>query len=95
LVQGNDGIDVHPGECICWSIVSSTDVTDICGELGHKIEVPGLSAIMMGSEREGERSVIHQYMEFLALHRMSEMSDGQVYCQELPVKGAIPGLRWL
>jgi hypothetical protein len=66
LVQGNDGIDVHPGERICWNVVSSTDVVDICGicgELGHKIEMPGLSggmAIMMSLEREGERSVICQ-----------------------------------
>ena len=72
-IQGNDRVGVHPGECVCWSVGGSTDVADICGELGHEIQVPGLSGrmtVVVGLEGEGEWPMIRHHEKVSALHEM-------------------------
>ena len=98
LVQGNDGVCVHPGECICWSVVRSTDVANVGGKLGHEVKMSCLSrgmTIVVDSEGEGERSMVCENVEFSTLNKMPEVFDGQVHCQKFPVEGAVPGLCWL
>ena len=94
-VQGNDRVGVHPGECVCCSVGRSTDMADIRGELGHEIQVPGLSGrmtVVVGLEGEGEWTMIRHHEKVSALHEMPEVPDGQIHRQEIPVKRAVPGL---
>ena len=47
---------------------------------------------MVGLEGEGEWSMIRHHEKVSALREMPEVPDGQIHCQEFPIKRAVPGL---
>ena len=60
-------------------------MADIRGELGHEIQVLGLSrrmTVVVGLEGEGEWPMICHHEKVSALHEMPEVPDGQIHRQE-------------
>ena len=67
-------------------------MADIRGELGHELQVAGLSGrvtVVVGLEGESEWPMIRHHEKVSALR---EVPDGQIHLQEFPVKRTVPGL---
>ena len=72
-------------------------MSQVGGELGNKIKLADLSGRVMvstGVQCECEGFVVGLNVELTSFHKMPEMLNGHVHCQELSVKDAVAGSWW-
>jgi len=50
--------------------------------------------VCTGTECVNEGLMICSIMKLMLFDKVPEMPDGQIYCQELPIKSAVMGLQW-
>ena len=78
-------------ESVSGRIILTTDMSDIRGKLGDKLQMTGLTARPLRGTLEGvaQRLVIGEYMESVAFHIAPEVGDGTKYSEQLSIKSRV------
>ena len=91
-----DVLTAYTRDSVGDHVVLPGDMTDICRELGYKIEIvklPWAALVASLAEGVGQRLVVGEGQEVPCFKHMTEMLDSLVDSQQLSVVGAIFLLR--